>query len=104
MLRETARATSQILQVLICIYNIEVNGSTIRKRLSDCGLFVRFYRRMPPLSKENMAIHFKSKAEICADNQTHISTNISYQVSARWWKGHELDLFCSQGTWELSSH
>lgn len=54
MLRKTTRATSQILQVLICIYNIEVNGSTIRKRLNDYGLFGRFYRRMPPLSKENI--------------------------------------------------
>ena len=63
MLRETAknpRAASQTLRASVSMLNhskskSKIHHSTVKKRMNNYGLFGKFVRRKPLLSKKNMA-------------------------------------------------
>ena len=54
-----SKSLSMTLQASVCILNVKVHDSIIRKRLSQSGLFGRVAWRKPLLSKKNRAAWFR---------------------------------------------
>lgn len=56
-------ATSEALQVQIGLLNVNVHDSVIRERLNEYGLFEKFDRRKPLVSKKNITAWLRVTSE-----------------------------------------
>lgn len=87
--------------------NVKDHGSLVRKRVNKYDLFWRVISREFHLSKQNMAMQFRSaklhlnkpQNEQCPVGRQDQSEDVGTSYQAQWWRADVFSLISSHRTW-----